>query len=175
MPLPAALDRVSGFAVAAMFVFWFLLSLLVLVPKFRPAVRQRFLSFLVPEWKFFAPNPAQGEYHLLFRDQLEDGSVTPWTEVTFPRNRRWWNVAWNPDKRANKALFDAIVGLASEVISSSEGLVASIPYLTLLSYVSGLSRFSTPTYTQFMVLHDFSSFMHREPALVFSSELHSLQ
>lgn len=132
------------------------------------------MSFLVPEWKFFAPNPAQGEYHLLFRDQLADGTVTPWTEVTFPHNRRWWNVVWNPEKRANKALFDAIVSLAGEVIACPAGLVASIPYLTLLSYVSRLDRFSTPAFTQFMVLHDFSPFMHREPALVFSSDLHSL-
>jgi hypothetical protein len=156
------------------FVLWFLLSVLVLVPGLRPYIRGRDIFSFVPEWKFFAPNPAQGDYLLLYRDELADGTVTPWTEVRLAQARRWWNVIWNPGKRANKALFDAVVEASQEAVLRPEILVTSIPYLTLLNYISSLGRICRPAFTQFMILHSFSDCMEREPRLVFSSDLHSL-
>jgi hypothetical protein len=160
---------VSGF-----FGVWFLLCLLVLVPRLRPYIRAWDIFSLVPEWKFFAPNPAQGDYILLYRDQLANGSITQWTEVSLAQKRRWWNVVWNPGKRANKALFDAVVEVSSEASLYPEILAGSIAYLTLLNYVSNLGRFARPAFTQFMILHSFSSTVKREPRLIFSSSLHSL-
>jgi hypothetical protein len=160
---------VSGF-----FGVWFLLCLLVLVPRLRPYIRVWDIFSLVPEWKFFAPNPAQGDYILLYRDQLADGTVTPWTEVALAQKRRWWNAAWNPGKRANKALFDAMVEVSSEASLYPEILVGSVAYLTLLNYISSLGRFARPSFTQFMILHSFSSTVKREPRLIFSSSLHAL-
>ena len=166
--------HVLQWGVAGCYVVWFLLSIAVLVPKFMPYIRAMDGFLLVPGWKFFAPNPVQGDYHLLYRDQLADGTVTEWTEVTLFQRRRWWNVAWNPGKRANKALFDAIQDLSDEARRNPGTLVGSISYLTLLNYVSSVERFAPPAFTQFMLLHSFSLFLEREPQLVFSSELHSL-
>ena len=159
---------------AGFFALWFLLCLLVLLPRLRPTIRLLDIFSLVPEWKFFAPNPAQGDYILLYRDQLADGSVTPWTEVALAQTRRSWNVIWNPGKRANKALFDAITEVGSEAKLYPDILVGSVGYLTLLNYISSLDRLTPPAFTQFMILHSFSSAVEREPTMVFSSSLHSL-
>ena len=174
MGMPILLRHLLELLVASSFGLWFLLSLLVLVPRLRPYIRLWDICSLVPEWKFFAPNPAQGDYHLLYRDQLPDGTVTPWTEIMLAQTRCWWNAAWNPGKRPNKALFDAVIELGSEAKLHPQVLVTSVCYLTLLNYVSSLDRFSCPPFTQFMVLHSFSSWMGREPTLVFASDLHSI-
>lgn len=100
--------------------------------------------------------------------------MTPWTEVRLAQARSWWNVAWNPGKRPNKALVDAVIELGAEANLHPQGLVASVSYLTLLNYVSRLDRLSGPPFTQFMVLHSFSSWMGREPTLIFASDLHSI-
>lgn len=174
MSSPILLRHVAQLLVSGLFGLWFLLCLLVLVPRLRPHIRLWDIFSLVPEWKFFAPNPAQGDYVLLYRDQLADGTITPWTEVALAQNRHWWNVLWNPGKRANKALFDAIVEVSSEATHHPGALAGTVSYLTLLNYVSSLARFSPPAFTQFMILHSFSSCVEREPKFIFSSGLHSL-
>lgn len=174
MSAPGLFGHVLEMLVVGCFLLWFLLSVLVLVPKLRTWIRLWDLFTLVPEWRFFAPNPVQGDYYLLYRDQLADGTVTGWSEVRLGQKRRWWNVAWNPGKRASKALVDAIVELSGEAKTSPAVLVGSIPYLALLNYISSLKRFSSPAFTQFTILHALSSGEDREPKLVFASDLHSL-
>lgn len=165
-----------GTWVAAIFLGgWLLLSVLVLVPRLTLPIRLLDPLSVIPEWKFFAPNPAQGDYCLLYRDQFPDGSLTPWTEVVQSAGRRWWSMLWNPGKRANKALFDAVVELGRQARAQAEGLEASFAYLTLLNYVSVLPRMSHARVTQFLILYSHASRHDSQPEMVFLSGLHSLE
>jgi hypothetical protein len=111
-------------------------------------------GYLVPVWNFFAPNPAIHDYHLLYRDRLDGGTVTAWHEA--PRwfeLRPWFAPLWNPDKVYKKALFDLTMALDREaegtrragdgaplgpVATARDRLAVqlSAPYLHLLEFVS---------------------------------------
>ena len=164
---------VSSFPVC-LFSLWFLASVLVYVPNLTKIIRSHDRLGLIPRWNFFAPNPARHDFHLLFRDQLPDGSMTEWREVASIAERRYWNFIWNPTKRKNKSLFDAINELLMHAKFSMPALKASIPYLTLLNYVSGLSRFGPVRFTQFLVMRSAGNQLRQKSEILFLSELHSL-
>ena len=82
---------------------------------------------LVPTWKFFAPTPGQRDMHLLYQDRYEDGATAPWTEVQPMRQRPSYAFAWNPDRRANKGLFDIVQELSLSRLANRS---RSSPFLT---------------------------------------------
>src|SRR5262249_28553358 len=132
------------------------------------------LCLLIPEWRFFAPRPTQGDYHLLYRDEILGGDRTAWTEVVFGNNRRWWNILWNPDTRLRKALFDAVSHLVMHGKMGTTDIDISVPYVTLLTVVSSASRSSSLERTQFLIMESFGSCSERYPQAVFLSAWHSL-
>lgn len=150
---------------------WTVLCLFVLFPKLRNSIRQHDLFMLIPEWRFFAPMPAQGDFHLLYRDRFHDGGLTYWTEVQPQTKRRRWNIVWNPGKRERKALFDAINELTSHGPKAIEG---SFAYLTLLNHVSTIPRSASPEYTQFLLMTSYGRDPEREPDVVLISGFHAL-
>ena len=152
---------------------WLLLSVLVYVPALQPGIRRWDLLALVPEWRFFAPTPAQHDYYLLYRDQLEDGSLTDWTEVRAATPRCSWNLVWNTSKRGNKALFDAIKELAAHVVASDPAIQFSVPYLTLLNHVSAIPRLGCSQSTRFLLMHN-DSRLEKPPDVVFLSGVHAV-
>jgi len=83
------------------------------------ALRQ--LTYLTPNWNFFAPHPGQWDYHLLYRDRLADETVTRWTETTeltdTPDRYKW---LWNPNLYQTKGLFDMGQELAKEIVDVEE-------------------------------------------------------
>jgi hypothetical protein len=135
---------------------------------------------LVPVWTFFAPYPAMNDYHLLFRDRLPSGSVTPWTEVRLTPARRWYHGFWNPQKREKKALYDAVSLLRRDLLAleqatkEKEPVVLSFGYLVLLSYVSRLPRTLGTLAVQFAIMARDGSRQDHEPVLVFRSRFHRL-
>ena len=157
-----------------LFAAWFLISLVSLVPSWRNHIRRYDRLTLIPEWKFFAPNPGQWDYYLVYRDQLPDGNVTDWTEVAVDAPRAWWNVIWNPAKRGNKALTDCVVLLAKHLAAQDPAIEASVPYLTLLNHISSFPRLGGTEYTQFALIQFHARGSQEEPELLFSSALHSL-
>lgn len=145
---------------------------------------------LVPVWTFFAPAPPTTDTHLLYRDKLEDGELTPWTEIVMIQRRRLQHVAWNPAKRRLKLLGDA-VGLLFRDVSryanksvNGERSVQQLhqdfqltwAYLILLHYISNLPRFPGSAGTQFALLHSrlVSDESGREPQVTFVSAWHAL-
>jgi hypothetical protein len=153
---------------------WLALSLLVLIPRFRGHIHRRDLFSLIPEWSFFAPNPAQGDFHLVYRDILSDGTTTTWAEISFEHPRRWWHWLWNPGKRPFKALFDAVVDLALQAGHNPETVIGTVPYITLLNHVAGIPRVFPVAYTQFMVLHSEGTCSTGEPEMLFVSNQHAI-
>lgn len=60
--------------------------------QFRFSWFQRFRQYdsfsLLPIWSFFAPNPGQSDYHLVFRDRQHDGSHSEWSEIEITEPRK---------------------------------------------------------------------------------------
>ncbi len=129
---------------------------------------------LIPDWHFFAPQPATSDFHLLYRDVLVEGSVTYWREVPFNQPRDCWSCSWNPDRRRNKALFDYATTLAQELIRAPAAIQTCIPYLALLTFVVGLPHDRTSQSTQFLILKSHGTLVNTLPDVLFVSSLHSL-
>lgn len=160
--------------VTAVFGIWLVASVLVYVPGLKLHIRKWDVLALVPQWNFFAPRPAQHDYVLLYRDQLEDGSITDWTQVSVIAPRRIWSIIWNPRKRDNKALFDTVTDLAAHLRQSVAALEVSVPYLAILNYISEIPRFGPARFTQFLLMRSQVLPKTREHEVLFLSHLHSL-
>lgn len=128
-------------------------------------LRHRDFCGLIPVWTFFAPRPAWTDYHLLYRDALEDGGTAPWSEVAVVKPRRLWHAVWNPDKHARKAVIDMVRTLTKELEAAKRRIEAqgkewkvpgqiytSLPYVALLNLVSNLPRLGGSTATQFLIM-----------------------
>src|SRR5712692_6486188 len=153
---------------------WWLLSVFLYIPKLANVVRRIDYVALVPDWRFFAPNPLQHDYHLLYRDQYIDGRCSNWTELRPAQERCWWNAIWNPAKRSNKALFDVVTEFAAQVTAGDPGVELSVSRLTLLNYVSSVSRSTSPKFVQLMLMLSRGHCPGQNPELVYRSEFHSL-
>jgi len=165
----------AEYFIVVMFGCWVAATVGLQLPGVRPWLRKRDVALLLPEYRFFAPRPAQGDFHLVFRDLYADGTSSQWTEVCSPVTRRLSQALWHPDKRDRKALFDLVVQLNrlhfQEQISVLE---TTTPYLLILSYVAALRRTPQPNMTQFMIVASYGWWSNRPPEPVLVSRLHRL-
>lgn len=70
-------------------------------------VRTKDYLSLLPNWRFFAPNPATFDYHFLYRTVDADGSASTWHDVSGIVDRKPMHLFWFPTRRADKGVFDA--------------------------------------------------------------------
>jgi hypothetical protein len=133
---------------------WFVVSLLGQLPKtISDKVRRLDGLGIIPHWNFFAPRPAQSDYHLLYRDQLWDGSITEWVELYRIETRSLAACIWNPKRRQNKALFDACNSLLRDGIEGNVSLLPlSLSYLLLLNCVTAARHDESAVSTQFLLM-----------------------
>lgn len=130
---------------------------------------------LIPEWTFFAPNPGIHDAHLLYRDLLEDGTLTEWREIPLLEPRIYAHTVWNPNSRQEKAVFDAISELKiRSAYTDQKSLQVSVPYLALLNFVSSLFHEEGANATQYLVAESTGIDLTEEPSMVFLSNLHGL-
>jgi hypothetical protein len=134
---------------------------------------------LVPTWKFFAPNPGTTDYHLVFRDRLASGELTPFREVpALNPARDLFAWAWYPRRRLCKAVTDAVVNLLRDAERAEPGepglYKLTVAYLTLANYVSGLPASAEAQSRQFLILASFGYEEALGPILVFTSDFHAL-
>lgn len=156
---------------------WFLVSVLVqfVPPRWDAKLRKYDLFSLLPRWTFFAPNPGTTDFHLLYRDRLENGSFGLWKEIPLTEKRTWWKAVWNPEKRNSKLLTDAVRGLMRIAgMYSAKGYKTTMPYLVILNFVSSLPRWNLSDGTQFLIMESFGFYSDRTPRAVFRSEIHRL-
>jgi len=132
MSLAAAL---AGALVAV----WLALTVLAQFRFLQPLLSPFDGFHLIPRWTFFAPNPGVRDYHLVMRERLADGRLSPWRNVPVYQGRPPLACLWHPQKRAAKVLNDAIQTLGflmrREGVSAS-GLPFTLPYLILLRYTA---------------------------------------
>ncbi|MBM4793764.1 hypothetical protein HXP44_17240 [Streptomyces sioyaensis] len=79
-------------------------------------------GLLIPNWRFFAPFPAQHDFHVLYRTLSVSDQESPWQAASRINRRKWSQVFWFPGRRQEKAVFDIcheLVGTAPENIQMS--------------------------------------------------------
>lgn len=139
------------------------------------------LHLVIPDWRFFAPNPGVHDHHLLMRDRTADGEVTGWREISSVEQRTVLHALWHPHRRAEKTVFDATaellryIGQHGRITGHADPTVQlSVPYLTLLSYVSSRRHHPDAAQTQFVIAISGGFDEDDEPMMVFLSEWHPL-
>ncbi|MGW1974339.1 hypothetical protein [Streptomyces sp. NPDC001889] len=60
----------------------------------------------IPNWRFFAPHPSVHDSELIHRTLSHTGETSAWSVVPPVRDRKARQVAWYPDRRVPKAVFD---------------------------------------------------------------------
>ena len=133
------------------------------------------LSNFIPSWSFFAPNPYQSDYHILFRTVSVDGEVGEWKQAyQHAALRRFYAFIWNPNKWFLKASVDIAIDLlkVSTAVQDKKRICLSLPYLSILNYVQALSRDPAAAKAQFVIM---SQAIDGEPEVCFLSETHPLE
>ncbi|WP_328507950.1 hypothetical protein [Streptomyces sp. NBC_00391] len=69
--------------------------------------RSKDILCLVPNWRFFAPNPCMHDSHFLYRTVDADGNASPWHDAFTTETRKPQHIVWFPTRRADKGVFDA--------------------------------------------------------------------
>jgi hypothetical protein len=143
-------------------------------------VRKSAISWLVPDWRFFAPEPLVENHVVVHRFKSAANEVDSLQTLTLKSAGpfRW---LWNPEIRQHKAVFDLTDGLhklADKLIDHEarsdypDALVLTEPYLVLLNLVSARVGTSRPGLVQFGVV--LSAWPDREE-LVFLSRWHAVE
>lgn len=169
------------YALLLILTIWFLLSMLAQFRGSTPlgrvvsSIKRRDLFAVIPAWSFFAPNPGMTDTEVLFRDCMVDGEYSPWIALGFERGKST-RVIWNPDKRFQKVINDMCSSVLRMAYQNTDNkqIMLSIPYLALLSYVSGLAPDAFAEYRQFTIVRAFGYHTDRQPTILFVSSQHRI-
>lgn len=137
VPRGRALDPVST-AAAVGLAAWFAATVLSQHPRreFDRIAAFDKTHLTIPNWRFFAPEPAQHDYHVLVRTETADGQQTPWTEVSTIAPRSLTHLVWFPGRRREKALFDICHELIAIMGRPGSNLTRTPAYRMLRNYVA---------------------------------------
>lgn len=173
-------------ALAIVFVVWFILSVAGQFQTPRTnALRRYDVLQLLPIWTFFAPNPGSSDYHVIVRDRFSNGSLTDWRDAMPIPSQTATTWLWNPRKRRQKVLVDAVASVAEMCAPGGDlaiapevlrrALLISSPYLVLLNMVVHCVKHAPgATASQFAVVER-SGFGHEvQPTLLLRSPFHGL-
>lgn len=96
------------------------------------------LGVLIPNWRFFAPEPARHDFHVVYRTVSGDGVVSAWRDASPPAARRWRHAAYFPERRRDKALSDVCAEVG---VRAARGDVSTaVPYRILREFVAATVR-----------------------------------
>jgi hypothetical protein len=88
-------------------------------PAFERA-RAKDLFSLIPNWKFFAPNPATHDYHYLYRTLDEDRRTSDWVELDLIEHRKMSQAFWFASRRSEKAVFDICTAIIKSIAKGED-------------------------------------------------------
>jgi hypothetical protein len=160
------------FLFAGAFFLWFVLSIAKQFPSLESRLPGGVLGELLPNWKFFAPEPGTSDFRIVLR-RLVSGEWTSWTDIT-PLRRQRIRWLWHPAKFEAKAVLDVVAILLDEWRRSNgqlEAIAISWPYLVLLQYVSGFA--DRASQVQFSIVQSRGFDSHRETIPLFASGIHT--
>jgi hypothetical protein len=146
--------------VAAVFALWLVVSVTGQFGRKSRRLRASPLSWALPEWRLFAPDPGDYDFHLIYRSQFPSGDCSEFEEAPVYSRARF-RPMWNPEARAQKMLRDTVRALGNSVRryagDESEAARAEIarlvPYRLLLGAVAERCAHGA-TGVQFAVLRE---------------------
>lgn len=161
----------ASILVCTVFIFWFLFSIWVQFNKLKNS-SNILTKLLLPEWRFFSPEPLSNDMVLYYRDKTEV-FLTTWKLGIPEMETKWYNVIFNPKRRIRKTVIDATKVISINFEKDRDNIHTTIPYLVILFYVSNLNREYISKATQFAIIS--TSFDSKEKSkLLFSSSFHEL-
>jgi hypothetical protein len=98
-------------------------------------LKSRDLLNLLPNYKFFCPNPIRNDYHLYYRGR-KDESVGEWKEIRIGRRIPLLCAIWNPYKRERKVFYKIVKTVRKHYINKNKRPYGHA-YLLLLDFVQG--------------------------------------
>ena len=152
------LQEVYVVVVVGVLMLWLVCSVVVqFSPTWFQFIERHDLFMLLPRWTFFAPRPGMSDYHLLYRDQLEAGRLSDWTEIPITEERKTYSFLWNPEKKSKKILSDVVASLLQLGTTDGILLMYSLPYLILLNVVVHHDQKRASLKRQFVVVEKFGN------------------
>jgi len=177
--LKPMLQEVYVVFVVGVLMLWLIGSVILQFgPTWFSFIERHDLFMLLPRWTFFAPTPGMSDYHLLYRDQLEDGRLSEWVEIPITEERKLYSFLWNPEKKSKKVLSDVVASLLqlSQLgIRESTALMFSLPYLILLNVVVHHDRKRAGIKRRFVLAEKFRDDGNPTVHVVLVSAFHPLE
>ncbi|MGP3947278.1 hypothetical protein [Streptomyces sp. 7N604] len=93
------------------------------------------VGLLIPNWRFFAPEPARHDFHLLFRTLSVTDEESPWKAASRIHERKWRQVVWFPGRRQEKGVFDTCNEIVGVVGKKDVKIVDTAVYRLLRDFV----------------------------------------
>jgi len=131
------------------------------------------IAHYIPSWSFFAPNPYQVDYYVLYRN-INQNEVHEWKQIyQYKKMRPSYSFFWNPHKLFLRAIVDVSIDLLKVASNEKDKkrICLSLPYLYLLNYVHHLSDSQMEKFQFIIMTKDTQS----EPEVVFVSETHPIK
>ncbi|WP_426624478.1 hypothetical protein ACPPVW_18300 [Leifsonia sp. McL0607] len=102
------------------------------------------IGFWLPNWRFFAPEPAQNDFHILHRTLSVNGEESDWEETHETTPRRLRHFVWFPDRRIDKGIFDAAAELMAVVPLGEKRVLTCPAYRAVSAFVLRRITDNTP-------------------------------
>ncbi|MEH0432866.1 hypothetical protein QBB34_42360 [Streptomyces stelliscabiei] len=130
---------------------------------------------LVPNWRFFAPNPCMHDSHFLYRTVDADGNASPWQDAFATETRKPQHIVWFPTRRADKGMVDACADILPTLeFGGFEGAARTPGYRLITENLRVLIRSRGPVPEgvrgfQFALAKDTGYDTRHRPSLLFVS------
>ncbi|MET9976073.1 hypothetical protein ACFYOI_32350 [Streptomyces microflavus] len=141
-------------------------------PSFDRVQRLDPLSSVFPNWRFFAPTPAQHDFQFYYRTLDVAGETSDWSALEVIQGRRARQFVWFPERRAEKAVYD----LGSEILRVLDRgfeVAVTLPSFRILRnfFREEIERSGTPDVKgfQFALVQDSGYDKAEEPEIIFLS------
>lgn len=92
---------------------------------------------LLPRWTFFAPNPGRNDYHIVYRNWVDE-NPGEWQEICTFTTGSLWRWIWNPSRYPSKAVSDLANALSRSIYfhrDEPRAVLLSDAYISILSWV----------------------------------------
>jgi hypothetical protein len=136
-------------------------------------MRSRDALSLVPNWRFFAPNPGIHDSHLLYRTLSAGDETSEWLQLPLHQKRTVWQAVWFPDRRLGKSIFDVGDELLRHLGEGLPVLTTLPSYRVLVGYLRREIRESQDAGSvkgfQFAFARSTGYDMSEEPEMMFIS------
>ena len=112
---------------------------------------------IVPNYRFFCPTPTRYDYHLYYRSQLTDKSLSDWMEIQIGQKNTLLCSIWNPSKRDRK-VFYKITNLIKKNTKGDRRMGNNSTYMSLVNFIQHQQQLPEARFIQFKITskQDFS-------------------